>query len=227
MQFSYQARKEKERKVLMILLFFISIILLVNVIMSFVVFPVKQNSVSMVPDIPESSSIMVSPLSKNYKRGDVVLIKARKNVENSTLYTIGNQFVKFFTGQQFDFNVHKEFPGTSSSLRRIVGIPGDTFYMRDYVMYIKPAGEKHFLTEFEIADTNYDVTFFIAPDGWDSSLGVKGSFDEITLGENEYFLLADNRKASDDSRLWGIVTTKDIKAKALMCYFPFNKIKFF
>lgn len=227
MQFSYQVRKEKQRKIFIIVLFVVSLFAVVNLINNHVVFPVKQSSVSMIPDIPENSVIMVTPLNRNYERGDVVLLKERKSKNSSNFYNFARMIVSFFTGQQFNPSVNKEFPGTSMKLRRIVGIPGDTFYMRDYVLYVKPAGEKHFLTEFEITNVSYDVTFYIAPNNWDSSLGVKGSFDEITLKDDEYFLLADNRKSSDDSRLWGIVNSKDIRAKAMFCYFPFNKIKFF
>ena len=49
----------------------------------------------------------------------------------------------------------------------------------------------------------------------------------ITLGYNEYFVLADNRKSSDDSRLWGPVESSDIKAKVIMCYFPFKNFRLF
>ena len=64
-----------------------------------------------------------------------------------------------------------------------------------------------------------------APALWDNNIGVKGSFDEITLGADQYFVLGDNRKSCEDSRLWGTFSKKDIKAKALFCYFPFNKFK--
>ena len=65
------------------------------------------------------------------------------------------------------------------------------------------------------------------PSGWDSSIGVAGSFDEITLKENEYFVLSDMRISSDDSRLWGAITNKNIKGKILFSYFPVSKFKFF
>lgn len=227
MQFSYQVRKEKQRKTFIIILFALALFTVVNLLINYVVFPVKQTSVSMIPDIPENSVIMVSPVSNKYQRGDVVLLRERKTTSASNSVKISDLIVSFFTAQRLKLSVNKDFPGTSMNLRRIVGMPGDTFYMRDYVLYVKPEGEKHFLTEFEITDISYDVTFYIAPNNWDSSLGVKGSFDEITLKEDEYFVLADNRKSSDDSRLWGIINSKDIKAKALFCYFPFNKIKFF
>ena len=99
--------------------------------------------------------------------------------------------------------------------------------MRDYVLYIKARNEKHFLTEFEISKKAYNVTFYVPPADWDSELGLKGSFDEIYLGPDEYFVLADNRKSSDDSRLWGAVKKENISAKVLMCYYPFKDFKIY
>ena len=42
-----------------------------------------------------------------------------------------------------------------------------------------------------------------------------------------YFVLGDNRKSTDDSRLWGVITSKDIDAKALFCYLPFKNFKIY
>ena len=62
---------------------------------------------------------------------------------------------------------------------------------------------------------------------WDSTIGVSGSFDEITLKANEYFVLSDLRISSDDSRLWGAITKEDVIGKVLFLYFPFKNLKLF
>ena len=181
----------------------------------------------MIPDVPEKSVVMVSPVAANYERGDVVLLNPRFAAKKNFLISQIDRLVRFFTAQQISVFEKSELPASRAHLRRIVGMPGDTIYMRDYVLYIKPAGDKHFLTEFEIVNEPYNVTFFVPPADWDTGIGVKGSFDEFTLGSDEYFVLADNRKSSDDSRLWGSVSKNDIRAKALFCYFPFKNFKLF
>ncbi len=226
-QYNYQLKKTRQKKTLFIIVFCILLFIFVNLILTYLIFPVRQNSSSMSPDIPENSLIMLSPLAKSYERGDVVLIKSRKPEETKAFKKFCNKFLSFFTGQQYTPFENEKLAGTKEQLRRIVGMPGDTIYMRDYVMYIKPKSENLFLTEFEITPKAYNVTFFAAPAGWDSSIGVKGSFDQIVLADDEYFVLGDNRKSTDDSRLWGAITKDKIAGKALICYFPFQKIKLF
>ncbi|MCR4631397.1 MAG: signal peptidase I [Treponema sp.] len=223
----YQIKKAKQRKVFFIFLYAVFLFGFINIIMTYLVFPVKQKSLSMIPDVLQDSVVMVSPIMKNYERSDVVLLGKRVKTEKSLFSRFSETFVSFFTGKQVFLSEDAVFPGTKQKLRRVIGVPGDTIYMRDYVVYIKPMGEKHFLTEFEITPKTYNVTFFTAPAGWDSSLGVKGSFEEITLGPDEYFVLGDNRKSTDDSRLWGIVNKDDIDAKALFCYLPFKNFKLY
>ncbi len=225
--FSYQLKKERQKRNGSLIIFFICLYIFVNLVITYLVYPVYQNSVSMIPDVPEKSAVMVSPVSTNFQRGDVVLLKPRKSTEAGFFKRQLDIFVRFFTAQHISLFEKSDIPSSKSHLRRIVGMPGDTIYMRGYVLYVKPAGEKHFLTEFEIVKEPYNVTFFVPPADWDTGIGVKGSFDEITLGYNEYFVLADNRKASDDSRLWGSIKREDISAKALMCYFPFSNFRIY
>ena len=225
--FSYQIKKERRRRTGFVILFFICLYIFINLVITFLIYPVRQNSVSMIPDVPEKSVVMVSPVAGNYERGDVVLLDSRYSRKKNFFISQVDRLVRFFTAQQISLFEHNEVPSSKSHIRRVVGMPGDTIYMRDYVLYIKPAGERHFLTEFEIVEEPYNVTFYVPPADWDTEIGVKGSFDEITLGYNEYFVLADNRKSSDDSRLWGAVKTEEINAKVLMCYFPFTNFRLF
>ena len=98
-------------------------------------------------------------------------------------------------------------------------MPGDTIYLDNYLLYIKPKNENHFLTEFELTQTKYDITVANAPVQWDKDLGAKGKMQEIVLGEDEYFVLCDNRLESSDSRTWGVVRQSTFKGKVLLVYF--------
>ena len=225
--FSYQLKKERNRRTGIVILLFICFYIFVNIVSTYLIYPVRQTSLSMIPDVPEKSVVMVSPITGTFERGDVVLLKPRCSKTRGFFKRQADYFVRFFTAQQISIFEKSDKPATKAHLRRIVGVPGDTIYMRDYVLYIKPAGEKHFLTEFEIVKEPYNVTFYVPPADWDTEIGVKGSFGEITLGQDEYFVLADNRKSSDDSRLWGAVKNDDISARVLMCYFPFKNFRLF
>lgn len=226
-QYSYSAKKDKQHKIFSIVTICILVFVIINLTLSFLIFPVQQTSVSMEPDITNKSLIMVTPLPLKVKRGDVVYLSSRSSQEMTFAKHAVNIFTKFFTAQKINLQNNNRFPGTQNELRRVIGMPGDSYYIRDYVMYIKPAGENHYLTEFEVCKKKYNVNFSVAPANWDSSIGVKGFSEEGILGPDEYFILGDNRKTCSDSRLYGPVTSSEICGKALFSYFPFNKIKFF
>lgn len=217
--------KKEKKKHLILILNIIFLFIIISIITTFLIYPVRQNSISMSPDYSEQSIIMVSPIAKKVNRGDVFLLKEKVPNEANFIQKTVDYVVQFFTAKQISFIKHDDDILSKPQLRRVVGLPGDTIYMRDYVTYVKPAGEKHFLTEFEISKKTYDVTFYVPPAQWDSSIGVKGSFDEIVLGPDEYFVLSDYRKSSMDSRLWGPVKSENFMAKLLFCYFPFENLR--
>ena len=51
--------------------------------------------------------------------------------------------------------------------------------------------------------------------------------NEITLGENEYYCMGDNRPVSNDSRNLGPFDEKRIIAVAVIRVYPLNEIKVF
>ena len=225
-ELSYSAKKDFNKKVFHIVLFVVLIYLSINLILNFVIFPLRQASVSMEPDIIENSCIFFTPL-KGCSRGDVVVLEPFTEEKLNFFSKINDLFVRFFTAQQFSIFRDNKLMGDQFLIRRVIGMPGDTIYMRDHVLYIKPQGDKHFLTEFELIKKSYNINVLASPAGWDNLIGVTGSFEEIVLGENEYFVLGDNRNSCIDSRLWGVVSKSDIKATALFCYFPFSKLRLF
>lgn len=226
-EYSYELKKQNKRKVFFTIFYFIFIYLFINIVFAFLLFPVRQASSSMQPDFPENSISFVTKIYPLPKRGDVVLLKKRISSDHKFYEKIWHNISLFFTARQYDSYVNKNFPDTNNQLRRIVGLPGDEIYMKDYVIYVKPAGEKHFLTEFELSEKAYNLTFMTPPVEWNGSVGVKGSFDSILLGPDQYFVLGDNRISSSDSRLWGPVKKSDIEGRILLRYFPLKSIKFY
>lgn len=226
-ELSYSVRKDFEKRISFVFFYVICIFVVINLLVNFVVFPVRMTSDSMEPDNPKNSCILFSPLKRNVERGSLVLLEPLFDSENSFTFKIADYFVRFFTAQQFSLISSRKNMGANRLVRRVIAVPGDTIYMRDYVMYIKPAGDDFFLTEFELVKKPYNVSINAAPSLWDSSVGVCGSFDQFTLGDEEYFVLGDHRNSCVDSRFLGTVKEKDIKANALVSYFPLNKIKIY
>ena len=59
---------------------------------------------------------------------------------------------------------------------------------------------------------------------WDSSLPFSGNMDPIILGDNECFVISDDRSNTNDSRTWGPVQINNISGKALFRYWPLNRL---
>lgn len=205
-----------------ILIFFV----LVSLFMTFIIFPVANKSDSMSPDIPAGSYEFVSPLLKNPERGDVILLQNYKVGKMSPFKRILRTISLFVTVHKWQPFEENPVSGTRPVLRRVVGLPGDTIYIDRYVVFIKPAGQSHFLTEFELTNSRYNAKILVPPALWDSDLGARASISQITLGNDEYFVLGDDRLSSADSRIWGPVKQSSILGKALVLYFPFNKFSF-
>jgi signal peptidase I len=92
-------------------------------------------------------------------------------------------------------------------IKRIVALPGEKIkFERGYVVIANsenPEGVR--LEEPYLA----------------SQVETIGKPDFVTLGTSEYFVLGDNRTASSDSRVWGVLPEGDIVGKAWLRVYPF------
>ena len=226
--YSFELRRLRRKRITFVFSIVTSTFLVVTLFLNFILFPVYVKSDTMERDIVKGSAVFVTPLLHNPKRGDVYYI-AQKDIEELTkTQRFINSVSRFFTFQKyypFGFS-YGDKVSSRSFLRRVIAIPGDSIYMKDYILYIKPRGENLFLTEFELSEKSYNANIYSIPAEWED-LGISGTMDEIMLADDEYFVLSDNRIECSDSRLWGAITADRFKGRVLLEYFPFNKIHLF
>ena len=224
--YSYQLRRKRAKRISFAVGLLISVFLIISLFLNFVLFPVHVKSDSMESGVVKGSAIFVTPLLRTPRRGDIYYISRLDGLKNS-YYEMGvNVIFRFISAQKFyPFGFTSRMSG-NPFLRRVLALPGDTIYMKDYILYVKPRGENLFLTEFELAHKPYNLHIYSVPTEW-PDIGVSGNISERVLGPGEYFVLADNRVECADSRVWGSIPAERLQGRALFTYFPLNKLRIF
>lgn len=156
------------------------------------------------------------------ERGDIALVDPPYAAGQSFWFLLGDAFVRFVTFQRIGLTD----PSAQASLRgpfieRVIALPGDEVKMEGFVFKVKPAGSAHFLTEFELANSSYDIEKGELPEGWSDADPLSGTMKPRILGKDEYFVAGDNRHASSDSRLWGPIGIGQFRARIFLRYWPF------
>ena len=226
--YSYTAKRMHRNKVLFVAFLVSCAFLIYTVLTAYFVKTFKIQSDTMEPEICRKDRILVVPIynTASVKRGEAVVtapaFRIHLNFFERSLNAVCG-FLSFQLYRPFDLQRH---PSLKYTVRRVVGLPGDTVYMENFILYIKTRDAEHFLTEFELAQDKYNLEIKELPAGWDKSLPLAGSYPKTVLKEGEYFLLCDNGIASDDSRMWGPVNGKSrIYGRILVKYWPFGSFK--
>jgi signal peptidase I len=158
-----------------------------------------------------------------FRRGNIVLVNRALGDKSPLFRRILDGVVRFFTAQRIGlYNL-----GEQIYLKRVIGLPGDEISMVNFVIRVKPKGASYSFTEFEMWDfpyAVYEVNFPQVPALWDESLPFSGNMETIVLGEDECFVLSDDRNNTNDSRTWGPAPLKHIAGKALFRYWPLTRL---
>lgn len=113
---------------------------------------------------------------------------------------IFNKWVNNF--KRFDIVTIKLDNVDSYYVKRLIGLPNDHIRCINNVLYINDVKqEEKYLDDHQIT----------------------GDF-EITLSDDEYYVLGDNRTNSLDSRYFGPVKKKNIKSSGIVIIYPFNHL---
>lgn len=128
-------------------------------------------------------------------------------------YLIVDQITYYFEEPERGDVIIFRYPRDPSKffIKRVIGKPGDTLKIDGNVITIK--NEEH-------------PEGIILNEPYVNEMQPNANVTE-TLRENEYFVMGDNRDASSDSRMWGVLTRDKIVGRAFLRLFPVNEIGVF
>ena len=161
------------------------------------------------------------PGFKEPMRGDLVIIRP-ENASNVSWYVfLLDPVVRFFTLQKKTIMPNEDSSWNNQlSVKRIIGIPGDSIKMVNYKIFIKEKNGKVFNSEENQIDKKYSISIPPVITGMKSTFPFSGNMEVLKLKEKEYFLANDNRGAYYDSRLYGPITRNNILGPVFLTYNP-------
>lgn len=147
---------------------YIVIVVVVVLIRTFIITPVRVDGDSM---------------KNTLKNGDILLLYKLSSID------------------RFDIIVLDEEKDNEKIIKRVIGLPGETVAIKKGKIYIND----------KVIDDEY-------------AYGETSDYNKVTLRDDEYFMLGDNRLISKDSRYFGPIKDNEIKGKIVFRLFPFTKI---
>lgn len=109
-------------------------------------------------------------------------------------------FYKMGNIKRFDIVIVKKKSGSLKDkeiVKRVIALPGETLEYKDGILYIND----------EVIDEPF-INEIVA--------SLTGNINKKTLGEDEYFIMGDNRDNSTDSRYFGTISKSEITGRGLL-----------
>lgn len=128
-------------------------------------------------------------------------VSMQPGLQNDEYVVVNKMAYLFHAPERGDVIVfHYPLDTTKDFIKRVIALPGDTITYDSTTVRV----DGTLLKEPYISQAaNPDGKTWIVP-------------------QNDYFVMGDNRPASDDSRDWGFVPKDDVVGKAVMVYWPFS-----
>lgn len=139
-----------------------------------------------------------SSMEPNFSDGDYLIINE-----------IGYRFEDPKRGDVIVFKYPKDL--SQYYIKRIIGLPGETIEVKE--------------GKVKISSDNYNETIELKEPYL--TAGLTPGNTKVSLKSDEYFALGDNRFASSDSRVWGVLPRKDIIGKTWLRGLPIAKAQVF
>jgi signal peptidase I len=145
-----------------------------------------------------------------------------------------NDVVVFVSPYQADEAAKGDDP-TPTLVKRLVGAPGDTLYMRGGLLYVnglpRPQGFAAKQNYVDPAAANSSDELF----NWQHSIEIRNSrfgappavpthdnWGPLLIPAAHFFMMGDNRYCSKDSRYWGLVPQDNVRGRPLIVYYSYR-----
>ncbi|MEP6618279.1 MAG: signal peptidase I [bacterium] len=145
------------------------------------------------------------------------------------------EVIVFVSPYQADEAARNDDP-TPTLVKRMVGMPGDTLYMRAGLLYVNGVAQRQ---GFGIVSTPRpgsgqptDVSELF---DWQHKIELKQSrfgpaptqpqldnWGPLAIPAGHYFMMGDNRYESKDSRYWGIVPRENVRGRPIFVYYSYR-----
>jgi signal peptidase I len=123
---------------------------------------------------------------------------------------------------------------TPTLVKRLVGTPGDTLYMRNAILYVNGIAQRQGFGA--TPTTNPELANSVDPlFSWQKKVGLKASrfgaapaqpthdnWGPFVVPPSRLFMMGDSRYNSKDSRYWGFVPRENVRGKPLFVYYSYN-----
>jgi signal peptidase I len=174
-------------------------------IQAVIVKPYRIPSESMVPTLAIGQRVLTNRLINHPSVGDIVVFHPPRGADPMPpVCGVRNEG----DGHTQACGVTTPQESNQTFIKRVVGGPGDTISIVDGHVMRNGVREKD---------------SYIAPCGGDASCNFR---TPIVIPPGDYFMMGDNRGASDDSRFWGPVPDKWVIGVAFFTYWPPDRIGF-
>ncbi|MCL2389695.1 MAG: signal peptidase I [Elusimicrobia bacterium] len=151
---------------------------------------------------------------REVQRGDIIIFRSPQNA-----LSISDR----------ERNVRKDY------IKRAVAIGGDTVEIRDKQLFVNGMQVYEPYVIFKDSQTMQNFNLFASQaeyqEAWESGKFTslpysffRDNFGPVTVPEGMYFVLGDNRDFSFDSRFWGPLDDRNLIGRALVIYWPLNRI---
>ena len=195
-------------------------------IRTFFVQAFKIPSGSMIPTLLPGDRILVNkflygpqipftdvklPVLKNPERGDVIVFVYPESADKRNFISLKHYLDDESLGSVFK-RLFLFFRDTSAKdyIKRLIGLPGETIEIRNGDIYI----DGRLVDNSQIRKGIY------------LNEGPYGQSEQIVeIAKNSYYCLGDNSSSSRDSRYWGFVDKKYLIGKAMLIYWPINRMR--